>query len=216
MDVIDTYCEVRLPEKVREGLATTPLELPAELEGSATTPAGRALNRLKNRSEPPQETDLDPTATLEAMLAPGPDENRFSPLQAAKIRGFVISVRKQGMTSANFRRADARFRGTHIMLGLSKDAPPHRRVLAVVTPRLRDKMKEKGLDWSAAALRSPTSGIVGKKVELTGWLLFNLAHMVQAANTNPGGSHNWRATCWEIHPVTDIKLVNDPAPPQTK
>jgi hypothetical protein len=47
----------------------------------------------------------------------------------------------------------------------------------------------------------------GKSVEVTGWLTFDSMHVDAAENTNPGGSRNWRATCWEIHPVTAIRTL---------
>src|SRR5262249_49423373 len=50
-----------------------------------------------------------------------------------------------------------------------------------------------------------------KFVEVTGWLLFDSAHVHEAENTNPGGRHNFRATCWEIHPITDLKVVQPTA-----
>jgi hypothetical protein len=49
-----------------------------------------------------------------------------------------------------------------------------------------------------------------KWVEITGWLLFDFEHVPEAENTNPGGAKNWRATCWEIHPVTSIRVLDSP------
>jgi hypothetical protein len=43
---------------------------------------------------------------------------------------------------------------------------------------------------------------------ITGWLLYDLIHEGNAANTNPNGSQIWRATCEEIHPITGIKVVH--------
>ena len=40
--------------------------------------------------------------------------------------------------------------------------------------------------------------------------MFDTMHLNQAENTNPGGDKNWRATCWEIHPVTAIKVSTPP------
>jgi hypothetical protein len=40
--------------------------------------------------------------------------------------------------------------------------------------------------------------------------LFDFAHASEAENTNPGHKGNWRATCWEIHPITNIKILDGP------
>jgi hypothetical protein len=65
-------------------------------------------------------------------------------------------------------------------------------------------MKAEGVDWSTKALRSK---LLGRWVTFTGWMLFDEEHASQAENTNPGRPRNWRATAWEIHPVTQI-VVN--------
>jgi hypothetical protein len=64
-------------------------------------------------------------------------------------------------------------------------------------------------NWATPAL---STKLKGKWVEFTGWMLFDSMHMDGAENTNPGGDKNWRATCWEIHPVTSFKVL-DEAPP---
>jgi len=68
-------------------------------------------------------------------------------------------------------------------------------------------MKKDNVDWSTDTLRRQFKG---KWVEVTGWLLFDTAHIKQAENTNPGHNGNWRATCWEIHPVTKISMLDAP------
>jgi len=50
--------------------------------------------------------------------------------------------------------------------------------------------------------------ILHKRVMITGWLLYDLIHEGNAANTNPNGSQIWRATCEEIHHITGIKVVH--------
>jgi hypothetical protein len=209
MDVIDRYSEVKMPQKVRNALESAPLDVAfGPPEGRATTPATRELNRLKNRAALPSQRDIDPEITLEKMLAPGDDRDRFDPSRAATVRGFVVRVLGGGKVSANPDSNDPTFRDTHFELALAKNAHENQRLIAFVTPRLRQLMRQKGHDWSTQALRDPQTGIVGKKVEITGWLLFDFLHANSAENTNPGGRQNWRATCWEIHPVTEIKTLD--------
>jgi hypothetical protein len=53
---------------------------------------------------------------------------------------------------------------------------------------------------------------VGKWVRITGWLFFDEIHERISENTNPGGAHNVRATCWEIHPITALAVLDAPPP----
>ncbi len=46
-----------------------------------------------------------------------------------------------------------------------------------------------------------------KKVRVTGWMFFDSDHNTEAENTNPGGPKNWRATSWEVHPVTGFEVI---------
>jgi hypothetical protein len=163
------------------------------------------LNKLKNRSAPPTRAEIDSTVTLAKMLAPGNDEARWSNGKAAKITGYVCDVKPGGVETCNCKTKDVDKRDTHIELLLD---PMHDakmlRVVVEVTPRIREKMKAEGVDWSTKALRSK---LLGRWVTFTGWMLFDEEHASQAENTNPGRPRNWRATAWEIHPVTQI-VVN--------
>src|SRR5438132_1462821 len=177
------------------------------LEG---TPGGsegqRDLNRHKNRYEIPDEGELDPDVSLPALLAPGKDVKRFDQEKAARILGFVINVKSGGSESCNCGATNPDERDTHIELCLAAAAPETQRVVAEVTPRLRMLKKKAGEDWRTPALEK---AIKGKWVQVTGWLTFDTAHIKQAENTNPGHKGNWRATCWELHPVTDIKVLDN-------
>jgi hypothetical protein len=35
-------------------------------------------------------------------------------------------------------------------------------------------------------------------------------HPHHATNTIPDGTQLWRATCWEIHPITALEVVPEP------
>ena len=162
----------------------------------------RAINRLKNRTLIPREPDFDDRVTLDALLQPGDDTTRWSEAAAARVEGYVVAVNDGSIESANcysiFRR------DTHIEVALSKDASPRERVELEVTPRLREWAKRQGWDWSTVALRSE---LVGHWCQFEGWLLFDTGHDEESENTRPGGDKNWRATAWELHPVTSVKVI---------
>jgi hypothetical protein len=73
-----------------------------------------------------------------------------------------------------------------------------------VTPRAREGARRRGQDWSAAALRRE---LVGRRCRFEGWLLFDREHADESENTAPGATGNWRATAWELHPVTSIEVL---------
>ncbi len=182
--------------------------MPCGLEGKpGGSPSQKDLDRQKNRYAMPSASDIDPEVSLAAMLAPGKDIKRFDATKAARIRGFVIDVKVGGKESCNCEAADPAERDTHIELGLADRVDERQRVIVEVTPRLRILRRKAGEDWTTDALREKYQK---QWVEVTGWLTFDTAHIKQAENTNPGNEGNWRATCWEIHPVTNITLVDGP------
>ncbi|HEY7427231.1 MAG TPA: hypothetical protein VH682_23555 [Gemmataceae bacterium] len=176
------------------------------MEGNAKSTPAKALDRLKNRYTAPTSDDMDNAVSLAALLAPGDDLDRFDATKGAGVVGLVLDVKVGGKETCNCRATAAIDRDSHIELALAKDAPEIQRVIVEVTPRLRAQMKAKKVDWTTDALRAR---LKGKWVKVTGWLLFDSQHIAEAENTNPGGSKNWRATCWEIHPVTNLEVLTE-------
>jgi hypothetical protein len=170
--------------------------------GCALTSEKRALVLLKNREALPQAADFDERVTLAALLQPGADGARWSSTRAAALEGYVMEVNEGAIEAANCFspiRLD-----THIDIALKPDAPPVERVILEVTPRMRDWAKGQGRDWSTNALRRE---LKGRWCRFEGWLLFDSEHADQSNNTAPSGSNDWRATAWEFHPLTSIKVV---------
>lgn len=178
------------------------------LEGTAQTERLMELNKLKNRSALPLNSDIDSAVTLQKILEPGDDARRCDKNKAAKITGYVYDVKPGGVETCNCKTKEIDKRDTHIELLAD---PMHDdkmlRMIVEVTPRLREQMKQEGIDWSTNALRDK---LLGRWVTFTGWLLFDEEHANQAENTNPGRERNWRATAWEIHPVTKIEISKKP------
>ena len=172
--------------------------------GTAESAKMKALNRLKNREVAPDEDEIDPEVSLAAILAPGQDDRRFDPHKGAQLTAFVVDVKSGGKETCNCDETNPTDIDTHIEVSLAPGAAPTERVIVEVTPRIRKQM---GPLWTTEAL---AESFKGKWVRITGWMLFDFVHAHQAENTNPGGDGNWRATCWEVHPVTSIETV--PAP----
>ena len=178
------------------------------LEGDATNPSVRQLNRLKNRTAAPEPQQIDSRASLAAMLEPGDDRSRWDESRGGEITGYVWDVKVGGVETVNCRASDPQHRDTHIELVLDPmNSSANHRVIVEVTPRARVLAGERGEDWSANALRDHMQG---RWVRVRGWLFFDSEHETQSVNTAPGRARDWRATAWEIHPVTSLEVVERP------
>lgn len=171
--------------------------------GIAITSRARETHRLKNRTALPQPADFDPRVTLDALLQPGDDSNRWSTNRAARVEGLVIDVAYSGIESANCWNPCRR--DIHILIAKQKDAAKTEQVVLEVTPKLRDWATGQGMDWYEPALQSQ---LVGHWCEFEGWLYFDVGHDEESENVAPGRRDNWRATAWEVHPITKIRVIN--------
>jgi hypothetical protein len=195
--------------------------------GDAVTDQAKALNTLKNRSQGPSIFDNDPTITIDKILAPGNDVNRFSPTKAATITGYVASVKVGGIETCNCHATNPAARDTHIDLvsdpkyavphfinvsttkngkrtTVKKDTNEKYHMIVEVTPRVRAQQQAHGVDWSTPTLKTQ---LTHHWVRFSGWMLFDTEHIPEAENTHPGNKLNWRATCTEIHPIFAINVV---------
>ena len=170
--------------------------------GIALTTRARNLHRLKNRTSLPQLADFDARVTLDALLQPGDDSVRWSNDRAARVQGLVIDVgyaRPEATNCFSPCRRDI-----HILIATHKDAVKTEEVVVEVTPNLQAWAARQGIDWSAPTLRAQ---LVGHWCEFEGWLYFDLGHAEESENIHPQQPGNWRATAWEIHPVTKITVI---------
>jgi hypothetical protein len=170
--------------------------------GIALTSRARYLHRMKNRTTIPQAGDFDPRVTLDALLQPGDDTSRWSNDHAARVQGQVIDVgyaRPEATNCFNPCRRDI-----HILIARHAGATKTEQVVVEVTPNFREWAAQKGIDWSAETLKAQ---LVNHWCEFEGWLYFDLGHGEESENIHPQRPDNWRATAWEIHPVTQITVI---------
>jgi hypothetical protein len=170
--------------------------------GAAVTPGGREFARLKNRTAAPKPEDFDEGVSLEALLRPGADRGRWSESRAGSVEGYVVEVKEGGIEAANC--YSYRDRDVHIHVAPRPEAPRTEWLVVEVTPRARRSAAASGRDWSADALRVE---LVGRRCRFEGWLLFDREHADESEHTAPGSKGNWRATAWELHPVTRIEVL---------
>jgi len=180
------------------------------MTGTAKAPEAKVLNPEKDRYDLPTQSDFDPSVTLDAMLKPGHDSGRFTVGRAAEITGYVYDVKQGGKETCNCGSNDLAHTDTHIELtldGSRQNSVKSKRVIVEVTPRLRRAMMAKGVDWSTTALQKM---LLHHSVKVQGWMFYDAEHEMNSENMNPNGMSNWRATVWEIHPITSIQIVGSP------
>lgn len=173
--------------------------------GQGTSQRLQELNKLKNRYSVPLNKDINPNITVDAILKPGNDTARWSTGEAVQLIGYVFDVKPGGDETCNCHSNDKSQMDTHIVLV----ADPAKnngslRIIVEITPRMRFLMMQKGIDWSTDTIKST---FMNQWVKVTGWLFFDDEHKSSAENTHPGNASNWRATSWEVHPITSIELV---------
>ncbi len=168
-------------------------------QGDSTVERIRALDLLKNRDAAPVAINHD--ITLAAILASGDDTTRFSPEQGAVIEGYVALVKRGGAESCHCHQSGIDKEDAHIALVADpKDASNNKRhVIVEVTPQFRPPLSD--INTLRKLLK------VGTHVRVIGYMFFDAEHFQNAANTMPGGGNVWRASAWEIHPVTGIEVI---------
>ncbi len=179
--------------------------VPCPLEGSAKRNNDQALNRLKNRYNIPQKTDIDSNFNWTELAKFEDDRDKFSAKKAAILRGYVLRVRMSEKETCNCNSENPDFRDTHIILVPNKENKGVlNQIVVEVTPRMRLLMQKKGVDWSQPALKK----LVGRTIEVQGWLMYDRKHGDQSAKVMQKTKGVTRSTAWEIHPITSLKIVN--------
>jgi hypothetical protein len=177
------------------------------LEGDAKDAQAKVLNPLKRRMTTPKDSDIDTKMSLSAILAPGEDKARWDQKKAGVVSGYVTDVKVGGIESVNCHTKDALYRDTHIEVVLNPGDGEDKYLIVEVTPQWREVMQKDGVDWTTTSLRK---SLKGRWVRFTGWLFYDAEH-ANAATNSGGKAHIWRATVWELHPITKIEVL--PAKP---
>ncbi len=175
-------------------------------EGTSQNSENKAQSRLKNRWQMPQKNDFDPQFTWENLFADTfENPKKYQQVRAGRLRGYVAYISKSNKESCNCNYREPEFHDYHINMVIDaadyKDKTQH--IVVEITPRLREIMKAKGIDWSLEGLKK----IRHKEIEVEGWLFYDWDHGDKAYLRTGDAVNSWRATCWEIHPVTSLKIL---------
>ena len=187
--------------------------------GSATSNKGRRLNLLKNRDA----TATQPhKVTIAEIRKPANNSGHFNPSQQVWLVGFVASLDKGGFKeTCNCSREDLRDIHINVVADPSERNDKTKYVVVEITPRWQNKFHLNDSDYDAM-LASVKSDIEGKWVRFEGWMMSDSYHVSESKNTAAQGTPVcqdngsdpspcvWRATTWEVHPVTAYKVVPSP------
>ncbi|MCX6141533.1 MAG: hypothetical protein NTX15_12060 [Candidatus Kapabacteria bacterium] len=176
-------------------------------EGNAQRANAKALNLKKNRDGSPTDAQINRKITFGVLMRAGETSPLFKEGDGAEIIGYVAEVKIGAIETCNCKQKDQWHRDSHIELTLEPMESGDKTKLLVVevTPRFRQSMKEKGLDWSNRGLRD---AFLGRWVTVRGWVFYDAMHDDESASS--GGTRVWRGSPWEIHPVTHIEITVRP------
>lgn len=170
-------------------------------QGNDPKPAIFAVNLLKNRDSRPLGSNFDLGATLTKMLNSNDDSNLFDQHKAATITGVLFDVRQERGETCNCNSTDPNDWDFHIYISNGNAQSIFDCAVIEITPYSRRIHP----DWTLDFVKS----LKKKKVKVTGWLLYDFEHTGQSFGTNPNTGARNRHTVWEIHPVTDLTVVNN-------
>jgi len=170
--------------------------------GHSTAPASKQMENVhKNRNTAPPT--INATITLGKILAPGHDQSRFKITDGATITGYLIIAKLAGPESCNCDSKNSIDHDIHLELVADKTVTAeNKRMICEITPRWRKRLGQYGVVANLEALARR-----GARVRITGWMFFDPDHENESENTHPGSPKNWRATGWEIHPVTKFEAL---------
>ena len=156
------------------------------------------LDSLKNRNH---AVLVNSTLKLTDVLTfKGDDTKQYNSSNYVQFTGYIILVKYGGAETCNCHSTDKNDLDIHIELALTPDATATSAMVLEVNRYTRHSNK-------AMSDINNFKKLVGKKVTVEGFMFLDDEHLQNAMTTNPTGGNNWRYTCWELHPLLNIKQV---------
>jgi len=184
-------------------------------KAAASNVKGKRLNVQKNRS---RKATNPQKITVEEIRDPA-NNDTFTASRKVWVRGYVASVVNGGKKeTCNCKRSDLRDVHINIVADASEANDQSKYVVVEFTPRWEKKFNLDDSDYEAMR-QAVEDELKNKWVKFEGWMLYDYIHANAAQSTAPSNpvcvtegqtGCNWRATPWEVHPVTAYTVV--PAP----
>jgi hypothetical protein len=167
-------------------------------------PREKALNRRINRQESPQASDFDNSVTIEKMYD-SKDDSIFAGDKAAAIIGYLFRAADGSVESCNCFTEDKSKYSINVYISptpITKQTRTADCIVAVITPYSRTLSN--ATDWTPDKINDK---LTGKRVKISGWLIYNYLKGSVSIETNPNSAEPERRTVWGICPMTDLKAL---------
>lgn len=164
-------------------------------EGDAKTEVDKKANRLQNRDCVVFAGDSISDVPIDSILKSGNDLARFNTNQIITIEGYILQLKYSGSESSNCHTKDKLKQDIQLNIGKNIDDKLTRSIVVKITPKYHERDRIK---WES---------FNGQKVRITGYVFYDMEHLLNAVNTNPSGKNLNRATVIEIDPVVNIELA---------
>jgi hypothetical protein len=164
----------------------------------------KGLNKHINRETSPQPGDFDNDVTIQGMYD-SKDDSIYNEDKAASITGYFFRAVDIGMESCNCYTEDKSKYSTNIYISptpINKQTRTADCIVAVITPYSRSLNPK---DWDTENINEK---FVGKKIKVSGWLIYNFLKGNLSIETNPNSAQPERRTIWGICPMTDLKSLD--------
>ena len=159
--------------------------------------------------------------TVQEIRDPANDQGVFTVDKQVSVTGFVAGVDPGGMPeTCNCKKKTLRDVHINIVADPSEAGDQTKYVVVEFTPRWEKNFHFNDSNYDAMR-KAVAKQIGGKWVKFSGWMLRDFIHANASQSTSPnqpvcpkdGKLHNncnWRATPWEVHPVTAYTIVTGP------
>jgi len=159
--------------------------------------------------------------TVQEIRDPANDQGVFTVDKQVSVTGFVAGVDPGGMPeTCNCKKKTLRDVHINIVADPSEAGDQTKYVVVEFTPRWEKNFHFNDSNYDAMR-KAVEKKISGKWVKFDGWMLRDFIHANASQSTSPnqpvcpkdGKLHNncnWRATPWEVHPVTAYTIVTGP------
>jgi len=173
-------------------------------EGDATTNAKKELNKKKNMGveiSDDQEAEELPLRNLLPSRKRKNDKNLWREGAYVVMDGYLVDFEEQGPESCNCKEAlkSQKTGDVHMFLGLVPGAAKKNCLVIEITPTF----KEKSPDYEDFLIKK-------SRIRVWGYLFYDFPHEKDAFTTCNACTHIWRKTPWEVHPITDIEVLEEP------
>ena len=183
-------------------------------EGDITCPQGgdkpvlryMKADSLKNRYTVPNKYN---EIKFQEMYSMKYTDKTHSQNEAVYLHGYVIEVKNGGSETCNCHTKDTKWFDTHIVISNDiNDKDASHGIVVEITPRLRGVVAQNfGVTWNQFDTKFIRNKILGHEVTVYGYLFNDEEHKTNSV-ADGGKGNLWRGTCFEIHPVCEIKVID--------